>query len=698
MDGGHEFFRSLTAVLVVAAITTVVFQRLRQPVVLGYVIAGLIVGPHVPLPIVAEESVVETLSELGVILLMFALGLEFSLRKLIRVGPTAGVTAVIQCGVMAWLGFLVGRAFGWTTMESIFTGAIVAISSTTIIAKVFDEQRVTGRLRELVVGVLLIEDLIAVVFMAVLTAVASGVGVSTEDVGATIGRLTLFLAAMLLLGMFVIPRFIRYVIGIGRTETTLVASIGVCFAMAFLAQEAGYSVALGAFLAGSLVAESGSAREIEHLVLPVKDMFAAVFFVSVGLLIDPALVVAHWGAIVGLTLVVIAGKVVSVALGAFLTGSGTRTAVRAGMSLAQIGEFSFIIAGLGIALGATRNFLFPVAVAVSAITTLTTPWLIRYSGAAATWVDHMLPHRLQTFATLYGAWLERLGARGPARGTNIVTRLVRFLILDTAALIAVIIGAGVSLERYADDVARLSSLGIPAARAILVAAAAALVLPLVVGIGRLSIRLGRTLAMRALPKVAGKVDFDAAPRRVLLVTVEAGTVLLIFVVVIAATQAVLPSYAGVLLLLILVLGFGVALWKSTANLEGHVQAGALAVVQTLASYSRAGESEGQGRELAEVTAQLPGLGPLVAVHLPDGCAAVGQSLADLNVRGRTGATILAISRDGASVITPTAQERLQGGDMLALAGTVEAVTAARELLLGTNADVGNARGWERVAT
>ena len=316
-------------------------------------------------------------------------------------------------------------------------------------------------------------------------------------------------------------------------------------------------------------------------------------------------------------------------------------------------------------------------------TSAATPWLIRYSGPAAAWVDHVLPHRIQTFASLYGAWLERLGTKGPARGRNVVTRLVRLLILDTTALIAVIIGAGVSLERYADDVARLTGLGTSASRAIIVVAAASIVLPLVVGIGRLSIRLGRTLAIRALPKVAGKVDFDAAPRRALLVTVEAGTVLLIFVVVIAATQAVLPSYAGVILLLILVLGFGVALWKSTANLEGHVQAGALAVVQTLASYSRSGENDAPPRQLADVTAMLPGLGPLVALHLPEGCPAVGRTLAELNLRGRTGATILAISRDGASVITPAAEERLQQGDMLALAGTEEAVTAARELLLGT---------------
>jgi CPA2 family monovalent cation:H+ antiporter-2 len=204
MHDVHEFLRSLTVVLGVAAVTTVVFQRLRQPVVLGYIVAGLIVGPHVPLPLVADRTIVQALSELGVILLMFSLGLEFSLGNLARVGPTAGFTALLQSGLMTWLGFLVGRAFGWTVIESIFTGAAIAISSTTIIAKVFDEQKIGGRQRELVVGILLMEDLVAVVFMAALTAVATGVGVSAEALAATVGKLAAFLVALLVVGMLVI--------------------------------------------------------------------------------------------------------------------------------------------------------------------------------------------------------------------------------------------------------------------------------------------------------------------------------------------------------------------------------------------------------------------------------------------------------------------------------------------------------------
>ena len=675
----HEFLRSLTVVLIVAAITTVVFQRLRQPVVLGYIIAGLIVGPHVPVPIVADTAIIQTLSELGVILLMFSLGLEFHLAKLVRVGPAAGFTAVIQSSFMAWLGFLAGRLLGWTILESIFTGAIVAISSTTIIAKAFDEQNIRGRLRELVVGILLIEDLVAIVFMAVLTAVATGAGLSAGALAATVGRLLLFLAAVLVVGMLVVPRFVRYVTGLGRAETTLVASVGICFATAYLAQRFGYSVALGAFIAGSLVAESGKGDDIERLVHPVRDVFAAIFFVSVGMLIDPALVVRHWGAVAVLTLLVVVGKVVAVAFAAFLAGSGTRTSVQAGMSLAQIGEFSFIIAGLGLTLGATRAFLYPVAVAVSAVTTLTTPWLIRASGPAAAYVDRKLPKPLQTFAALYGAWLERLKLGSPLHS---VRRFIRLLTLDAAVLSALIIAVSLQMPAITATLARLLHVAPELATVLVVVATAVVALPLVVGIGRLSRGLGGTLADTALPRVTGKADLDAAPRRTLSVTLHLGVALLTGILIVALTQAFLPNYSGPLVLLLLLAGFGVAIWRSVRDLEGHVRAGAQAVVAALGRYARgpSGSSPSDAAALAEVNQLLPGLGAPVAHRIDANSSAVGRSLAELNLRGKSGATVLAISRNNESIVVPTADERLQSGDVVALAGSHDAIETAKDLL------------------
>jgi len=684
MHDAHEFLRSLTIVLGVAAVTTVVFQRLRQPVVLGYIIAGLIVGPHVPIPLVADGDVVRILSELGVILLMFSLGLDFSLRKLVQVGPTAGLTAVLQSSIMVWLGFVVGQLFGWTTLESLFAGAVIAISSTTIIAKAFDEQAVKGRLREVVVGILIVEDLIAILLMAILTAVASGSGLSAGPLAATVGRLAAFLVGLVAVGMLLVPRAVRAVNRLKRRETTLVASIGICFAIALLAEAFGYSVALGAFIAGSLVAESGEEQQVVHLVEPVRDVFAAIFFVSVGMLIDPALVVRYWPAVAVLTAVVVLGKVFGVSLGAFLSGIGLRTSVQAGMSLAQIGEFSFIIAGLGLSLKATGEFLYPVAVAVSALTTLFTPWLIRASGPAATWVDRKLPKPLQTYATLYGSWVEEL--RAAPRGnsaTATIRRLLRLLVLDGAALAGMIIGMSAATNAVVAFARDKAGLSVGLARFLVIAAAIALAAPFCVGVIRVGRRLGVAVARVALPARKGRrVDFAAAPRRALVVTLQLASVMLVGAPLLALTQPFLPSVPGAAVLGLALAVLGVTFWRSATNLQGHVRAGAQVIVEALAAQSRGRGIQAEPDSLDQVHQLLPGLGALVAVRLESGSPAIGKTLAGLNVRGLTGATILAITRSEGGVIIPGAKEVLRAGDVLALAGTHEAIETAKNVLGG----------------
>ncbi|HYH99227.1 cation:proton antiporter [Hyalangium sp.] len=682
MHGAHDLLKAIAVVLCVAAVTTVLFQRLRQPVVLGYILAGLIVGPYLPIPLVADAGIVQTLSELGVILLMFSLGLEFSLRKLFAVGPTAGLTAVIQCSVMVWLGFVVGRAFGWTDRESIFAGALIAISSTTIIAKAFDEQGIRGRLRELVVGVLIVEDLIAILLMAMLTAISTGSGLSAGDMALTIGRLMAFLVGLVAIGLLVVPRAIRAVVRLNRPETTLVASVGLCFAIALLAQAFGYSVALGAFLAGSLVAESGEEKVVEHLVQPVKDIFAAIFFVSVGMLIDPAIIARYWVAVVVFTLVVIIGKIVSVTLGAFLTGNDTRTSVQSGMSLAQIGEFSFIIASLGLSLKATGDFLYPIAVAVSAITTLTTPMFIRASGPVANFVDRKLPKPLQTFVALYGSWVEQL-REAPRRQTlgASVRKHIGLLLVDAALLVGLVIGTSLSLERIAVLIEEQAGLSRALAEKLVIVGAITLALPFLVGIVRVARRLAGELAAVALPhRAAGKTDLAAAPRRVLLVTLQVIIVLLVGAPVVAITQPFLHGFTASLIVLALLGVLSVALWRSATSLQGHVRAGAQVIVEALAAQSHAKVPGTEPKALEQVQVLLPGLGTPTPVRLEETSPAVGKSLAELNLRGVTGATVLAIHRGGEDVSVPTAGEVLKPGDVLALAGTHAAVEAAKNLL------------------
>jgi CPA2 family monovalent cation:H+ antiporter-2 len=682
MHDTHRFLEALSVVLCTAAVTTVVFVRLRQPVILGYILAGLLVGPHLPFPLVADATVVETLSELGVILLMFSLGLEFRLGKLARVGPTAGLTAIIESSIMMWLGFTVARAFGWTMLEGLFTGAMVAVSSTTIIAKAFEERNVGGKLRDLVVGVLIVEDLIAILLMTLLTVVSSGREITLQTFVASGGRLLAFLVCLLGVGILVVPRFVRAAVRLERPETTLVACVGVCFATALLAREFGYSVALGAFLAGSLVAESGEEKSIEHLVAPVRDVFAAVFFVSVGMLIDPHVVAKYWLPILVLTGLVISGKMIGVFLGSFLTGSGVRTSVQAGMSLAQIGEFSFILVGLGTSLGATGRFLYPVAVAVSAVTTLTTPWLIRFSAPAASWLDRKLPRPLQTFASLYGTWIERLRAERPRDATTKWRRVLRLLLLDLALLAiltVVTLMAGESILRL---VMAEFSLQRRVARWILIVLDLALGVPLLVGVVRNAGELGAQLARLALPEAeGGQVDLGRAPRRALVVALRLTMALVVGVPILALLQSFLPPWIPGAGLGVIFLVLGLSLWRSAQNLQGHVKAGAEVVVDAWMSQARKGATAPERETFAEVRRLLPGLGEPVPVALEATSFASGRTLASLNLRGRTGASVIAIVHATEGVLVPEADQVLAAGDVLALVGTEDAVASAARLLI-----------------
>ncbi len=453
MEHARGFVEDLALVFLVAAITTVICKKLRQPVVLGYLIAGAIVGPSVPIPLFADMDRIHALSELGVIFVMFAIGLEFSFRKMLRLASTSGIIALIQIALMIWLGYLIGQAFGWSASESFYTGAMLAISSTMIIAKAFSEQGVGQRVKELVIGVLIFEDLVAVLLIAILTAFSGASESATTVLPRTALQLIAFLAALVLIGFFVVPRSVRSIVKLNDAETLLIFGVGVCMGFAFLAQKVGYSVALGSFLAGALVAESGQEKTLEHLLAPVRDLFAAIFFISIGMLVDPSLILRYWIPILVLTGIVVIGKILSVSVGAFLTGNDVRTSVQAGFSMAQIGEFSFIIASAGLALGAIREFLFPVAIAVSVITTFITPALIRMSVKIASSVDQHLPQPIQTFVTLYASWIEKLRTR--SHNPSKRRRLILIVLVDTLFIILVIIGTSIGMTPLTELVEKL---------------------------------------------------------------------------------------------------------------------------------------------------------------------------------------------------------------------------------------------------
>ena len=678
----HAFLQNLAVVLCVAAVATVLFQRLHQPVVFGYLLAGMIIGPHIRIPLVADPQTVRALSELGVILLMFSLGLEFSIRKLVQVSQKAGAVALFECSIMVSVGYLIGQMLGFTRMESIFVGAIVGISSTTIIVKAFHEQKVKGRVTELVFGILIIEDLIAIFLLTILTTISRSGAVSPTDILVTAMRLAMFLAALIGFGILTVPRAIRAVQKLGQPETTLVASIGICFAAALIALAFGYSVALGAFIAGSLVAESGHEVEIETLVRPVRDMFAAIFFVSVGMIIDPTALTEHWKAVLVLTLAVIIGKVLAVTIGAFLAGHGRRTAMKAGMSLAQIGEFSFIIASVGVASGVLRSWLYPVAIGVSAVTTLTTPLLIKLSNRAAASIDRWLPGPIQTVAALYGSWIERVRSspRVPTE-RSATNRNIRIILLDAALIIAVVIGVDVEIDRLSEILGNLTGMTADRVRFMVVLIAGLVTVPLIYGLITSARALGNRLARRAFADAQkGKVDPADAPRRALVILIQVAVVLAVGIPVVAITEPFLPPYQGAFVLAVLMVLLLVALWRNASNLQGHARAGAQIIASALANQMASVDGASNETTLLEdVNAILPGLGEPVAIRVIPQSIAVGKSLAQLNLRGATGATVLAIRRGAEQIPTPLGREVIRANDVVAVAGAHDALAVARAI-------------------
>lgn len=684
MHDAHEFLETLAIVLSTAAVTTVLFQRLRQPVVLGYLLAGMLVGPHIPVPLEAPEKSVANLAELGVILLMFSLGLEFSLSKLMRVGPTAGFVAVVQCSILIWLGYEAGQFFGWSKLVSFYAGAAISISSTTIIVKAFLEERVKGDFKNLVFGILIVEDLIAILLIAILTTLSRGESLSASELGMTAGRLAAFLAVLIIGGLLTVPRLIRFIVLLDRPETIVVASVGLAFGFALLARAFDYSVALGAFVAGALVAESGVERKVEHLVQPIRDMFAAVFFVSVGMLIDPGQIIANLSTVATFLVIVVVGNIVAVTLGSFFIGQGIQNSLKTGMSLAQIGEFSFIIAGVGIATGATDNLLYSIAVAVSGITTLLTPWLIRAAEPTAAWVDRKLPRSLQTFAALYGSWIDNLSAARADRDKSAVRRRVKWLIVDAVIVAAIVIGASVDGARMGAWL--LNRLGISTmwTATLVVVSAAVCCAPFAASLVRTACVLGFELASAVFPASGSKsVDLAAAPRRLLVVTLQLGIVALVGWPLVAITQPFLPPLRGAGALLLVLVFLAIAFWRNATNFQGHARAAAQALAESLGRQTREGRAAGAAHQQDELEHLLSGLGSPVSVELPAEGRAVGRTLADIRLRGLTGATVLAIQRGTESVLVPSGHERLAAGDMLAIAGTREAIEAARRLLSAT---------------
>lgn len=577
-----SFIQDLAVIMLVAGVVTILFHRFKQPVVLGYIVAGFIIGPHTPpFGLIHDEDTIKTLAELGVIFLMFCLGLEFSLRKLFKVGATAFIAAFLEIVLMIWIGYEIGRWFDWSTMDSLFLGAILAISSTTIIVKALNDLKMKDqRFAQLIFGVLIVEDILGIGIIALLSSIAVSGTVSSGEVFSTVGKLSLFMVVALVIGILLVPRLLAYVAKFESNEMLLITVLGLCFGFCLLVVKLEYSMVLGAFLIGAIMAESRQLIKIEGLIEPVRDMFSAIFFVAIGLMIDPQILLQYAWPIAVITVAVVLGKMLSCGLGAFIAGNDGRTSLRVGMGLSQIGEFSFIIAALGMTLQVTSDFLYPVAVAVSAITTLLTPYLIRGADPLSLKIAALMPTRMSRVFGMYGEWLRSIQPQGEGA---MLAAMIRKIILQVGVNLALVIAIffagsffagriGGYLEGWVSDQSWQ--------KALIWGGALLVSLPFLIAAYRKLKALSMLLAeMSVKPEMAGR--HTQRVRRAIAELIPLLSLLVIFLLLAALSASILPTNKLLVLIAVVTAAVAAVLWRWFIRVHTRMQ---VALLETLDNH------------------------------------------------------------------------------------------------------------------
>ncbi len=574
-----SFIQDLAVIMLIAGVVTILFHRFKQPVVLGYIVAGFLIGPHTPpVGLIHDEDTIKTLAELGVIFLMFCLGLEFSLRKLFKVGATAFIAAFLEIGLMIWIGYEIGQYFGWNNMDSLFLGAILAISSTTIIIKALGDLKMKNeRFAQLIFGVLIVEDILGIGIIALLSGIAVSGNVETGQVFATVGKLTLFMIVALVVGILLVPRILAYVARFESSEMLLVTVLGLCFGFCLLVVKLEYSMVLGAFLIGAIMAESRQLAQIGRLVEPIRDMFSAIFFVAIGLMIEPQILLDYAWPIAVITCAVVIGKIFTCSLGAIVAGNDGRTSLRVGMGLSQIGEFSFIIAALGISLQVTSDFLYPVAVAVSAITTLLTPYLIRAADPLSGKLAQVMPTRVSRVFALYGDWLRSIQPQGQSA---VLAGMIRKILMQVGVNLAIVVAIFLGGAYFAGPLATYLAPWVSQddlQKALIWGAALLLTLPFLIAAYRKLKALSMLLAeLSVRPEKAGR--HTARVRKAIAELIPLLSLAGIMLLVMALSASILPT--GELLIVIGLLAAGVIalLWRWFIRVHSRMQ---IALFETL---------------------------------------------------------------------------------------------------------------------
>ena len=643
--------QDLALILITAAAVSILFKILKQPVVLGYILAGLLVGPHTHiLPTVTDIKNINTWGEIGVIILLFSIGLEFSFKRIAQMGGGVLSAGIVDVTVMLVLGYLTGKLLGWSQMDSIFLGGTLAISSTAIIFRAVDELGMKSRgFVNTVFGILIVEDIVAVLLLVLLTTLAVTQKFEGMDLLLASGKMIFFLMTWFLIGIFAIPMFLRSIKPYMSDETKLVVALGLCLLMVLVANHLGLSAALGAFVMGSLLSETVEGEKIAHLIEPVKNLFSAVFFVSVGMLIQPTVIMNNFAVISIITFVLVVGKFSGNFIGCLLSGQSVKHSVQTGMSLTQIGEFSFIIANLGLTLGVTSEFLYPIIVAVSVLTSFSTPYMIQSSDQVYDYVDRKMSDNFKKRLDQYRQSIRQLGASGES--SEIIQAYIFKLIPNIVISLAVIlIGSQVLLPWLKTQVedATLISYFLPT----LVLTLAAPFL--------WAIAFGR---IRSLVNIKNPLIYVMQVVRVLI----AGFLMGLLVGKFVNTQTALLVTLGLVLLL------GVVFAQFLKPIYNWFEKMFLSHLNEKSDLQ------------IKKTKALPMLAPWDA-HLADfiiepSSPVVGKTLISLSVREKFGVTIAMLERGHRKITAPGRDEVLMSFDKIFVIGTDEQLSLFKAELL-----------------
>ena len=678
MSEEMNIVRDLAVILISAGVFTIISKALKQPLVIGYILAGFLIGPNISFfPGITSEATVHQWSEIGIIFLMFGLGLEFSFKKLLKVGGSAIVTAVVKFVGVFIIGFVTAQALSWSFMESVFLGGLLSMSSTMVVLKSYEDLGLKNKpYAGVVFGTLVVEDLIAILLMVLLSTMAVSQSFAGKELIMNIAKLVFFLILWFLVGIYVIPTLLKKAKEYLNDEILLIVSIGLCFGMVALATSVGFSSALGAFVMGSILAETYESEHIDHIVEPIKNLFGAIFFVSVGMMVAPSVIAEHWALILLIAVIVIISHIIFAGAGIILTGGGLDNAVHTGFSLAQLGEFGFIIAGVGCTLGVMRDFIYPVIIAVSVITTFTTPFMIRLADPCHAFLRKRLPE----------SWIGRLqpsstDKKSTAAEDNEWKKLLNAyftrIVLYGVILIAIYIGSKLYLRPAVEKY--LPELGTTTQKIIEVGITLAAMLPFLFGLGVHSGSISKSA-----PKLLKEEQSNIWP---LMGLIFARSFLAVGIVL-----AVLSSYFHLAGWTVLAIFFAGVIFILIARRSIHKYSAL--EMRFLSNYNEREESERRSKPVSSSVSQKLADYDVHTETLTVSQDSIyaGKQLKDIPFRAQTGANIIKITRGSRNIIVPSGDVEMFPGDHILAVGTSSQLESFRNMMAGAVAPADPASG------